>query len=81
MKINNSTIIVTAVLVFSLIAASPAQAIIDPVSLAVIGFAALTALITGSEAGKNSNNEPLAKQVEPEQNIKDNVHASNTVVK
>jgi hypothetical protein len=76
MKIKYSTIIVTAVLAFSLIAASPAQAIIDPVSLAVIGFTALATLITGSEATKNTNNESMAKQ-----EVKDNVQASNTVVK
>ena len=76
MKIKYSTIIVSAVLAFSLIAASPAQAIIDPVSLAVIGFAALATLITGSETTKNTNNESMAKQ-----EVKDNVQASNTVVK
>ena len=67
MRQKKLTLIVAAIMLFSFITVSPAQAVIDPVSLAVIGFTALAAFIFGDKAIEHSNNDSAARQVAPEQ--------------
>jgi hypothetical protein len=79
MKIKNFTIIVTAVMLLSFITVSPAQAIVDPLSISLIGFAIIAALITTTEVIKHSDTDSVAHQSVPEQKKKDDLHASSNV--
>jgi ABC-type transport system involved in multi-copper enzyme maturation permease subunit len=78
MKRKNLIIIVAAIMFVSFAAVSPAQAIIEPISLGLIlaGTFAV-ALFATSEVVKNSKNEPVTQQVTQESKTKDNLKASN----
>ena len=77
MRQKKLTLIVTAIMLFSFVAVSPAQAIIEPVSLAAIGFTALFAFIVGDKAIEHSNNNSVAKQVAPEQKTEGKLQAAS----
>ena len=77
MRQKKLTLMVTAIMLFSFVTVSPAQAIIDPVSLAVIGFSTLVVLIVGDKAAKNYNNNSVAKQVAPEQKTEGKLQAAS----
>jgi hypothetical protein len=64
-------------MLFTFVTASTAQAIIEPVSLAVIGFTALVAFIVGDKAIEHSNNSSVAKQVAAEQKTEGKLQAAS----
>lgn len=55
-------LIATAIVFFSFVAVSPAQAVVDPVSLTVIGLATLISLIAVDKAVESNGNDSMAKQ-------------------
>ena len=80
MRQKKLTLIVTAIMLFSFVAASPAQAVIDPVSLTVIGFTTLIVLIIGDKTIKNHNNDSVAKQNSPEQKTEGKLQAASDIM-
>ncbi|UCD32821.1 MAG: hypothetical protein JSV38_02740 [Desulfobacterales bacterium] len=80
MRQKKMTIIVTAIMLISFIAVSPAQAVIDPVSLTLIAAGALAVLITGNETVKHFDDASMAHKTVPEQKAKDNLQASGNTV-
>lgn len=80
MKQKKLTLIVTVIMFFSFVAISPAQAVIDPVSLAIVGFATLISLITADKVIENGKNDSMAKQAVPENKPESKLQATSNVI-
>ena len=61
MKQKKLILIVTAIMFCFFVAVSPAQAVVDPITLSIVGFASLISLIFVDKTVENSKNDTMAK--------------------
>jgi hypothetical protein len=75
-KINNFIVIVTAVMLFSFVAAPPADAFVAAATLAIIFAATMATAIVATETVKRSNDESASDHYSSEQMTQDNLQTS-----
>lgn len=81
MKQKKLILIVTGIMFFSFVAVSPAQAIADPVSIAIVGFVTLISLIVGDKAIENGKDDAMAKQASPKHQTEEKLQAAGNAMR